>query len=88
MVATRFGLVCVLTVYRSGRAVSVPSASTDMSRRWSGPNECSTKSVPLAGTAVEALDYRPVFASAGLISGAMLLPVRGYIVDWVKEPAS
>jgi len=40
MVDTRLGLSCVLTVYRSGRAVSLPSPSTDISRTWSGPKEC------------------------------------------------
>src|SRR5215510_5760397 len=45
IVDTRLGLSCVFTVYRSGRAVSLPSPSTDISRTWSGPNECSTKSV-------------------------------------------
>src|SRR5262249_34398632 len=47
MVGTRSVFSCVLTVYRSGRNVSLPSRSTDISRRWSGPNECNTNSVPL-----------------------------------------
>jgi hypothetical protein len=40
--------------------------------------------VPLALTTGEALDYRLVFAS---LTGLMLA-VRGYVVDWIKEPAS
>src|SRR2546428_414643 len=39
----------VFTEYCSGRAVSLPLASTDISRRWSGPNVCSTYSVRLDG---------------------------------------
>ena len=45
IVATRLGLSMVFTVNRSGRAVRVPSSSTDISRRWSGPNACSTYNV-------------------------------------------
>jgi hypothetical protein len=49
----------------------------------------ATCAVPLALTTGEALDYRLVFASlAGLISEAMVLAVRGYVVHWIKEPAS
>jgi hypothetical protein len=49
----------------------------------------ATCAVPLALTTGEALDYRLVFASlAGLISEATVLAVRGYVVDWIKEPAS
>src|ERR1700746_3309632 len=42
MVGTRSGLLGRFTVYRSIRAVSLPSPSTVISRRWSGPNECTT----------------------------------------------
>ena len=49
IVVTRLGLSWVFAVYRSGRGVSLPSVSTDMSRRWSGPNECSTNSMPFEG---------------------------------------
>jgi hypothetical protein len=45
--------------------------------------------VSLALTTGETLGYRLVFALlAGLISGATLLAVRGYVVDWIKESAS
>jgi hypothetical protein len=50
IVATRLGLPSTLTVKRSGRAVSLPSASTDISRMWSGPREWSTYSVPVAAS--------------------------------------
>src|SRR5260370_39287943 len=46
MVDTRLGLSCVFTVYRSGHALSLPSASTDNSRTWSGPDQCNTSTVP------------------------------------------
>src|SRR5690349_10491835 len=49
IVGTRLVLSFVFTVYRSGRAVSLPLASTDISRTWSGPNECTTNSMPLVG---------------------------------------
>src|ERR1700744_4625223 len=39
MVDTRFSLSWVFTVDRSGRGVSLPSALTDITRTWSGPNE-------------------------------------------------
>src|SRR5262245_4163094 len=49
MVDTRLGLSWVLTVYRSGRSVSLPAPSTDIRRTWSGPNEWRTESVEEQG---------------------------------------
>src|SRR5260370_7454135 len=49
IVGTRLGQSIVFTEYRSGCGVSLPSPSTDISRIWSGPNVCTTKSVLLEG---------------------------------------
>jgi hypothetical protein len=49
IVDMRFGLPDTLTVYASGRCVSLPSVSTDNSRRWSWPNEWSAYRVPVPG---------------------------------------
>ena len=65
---TRLGLSWVFAVYRSGRGVSLPSVSTDMSRRWSGPNECSTNSMPFEGAQASDLAV-PLFPSTGFTVG-------------------
>src|SRR5262249_55991501 len=68
MVATRLGLSCVLTVYRSDRAVSLPASSTDIKRTWSGPNEWSTYRVLEAGA--YASDFAvPLLPSTGFPVG-------------------
>src|SRR5262249_41801442 len=64
MVDTRLGLSCVLTVYRSGRSVSLPASSTDIRRTWSGPNEWSTYRVPEAGAHASAFAV-PLLPSTG-----------------------
>src|SRR5713226_1724669 len=45
----RLSLPDTFTVYRSGRGVSLPSASTDHSRRWSCPSEWSAYRVLVSG---------------------------------------
>src|SRR5262249_4125007 len=68
MVETRLGLSCVLTVYRSGRSVSLPAPSTEIRRTWSGPNEWSTYSVEEPGA--YARDFAvPLLPSTGFPVG-------------------
>src|SRR5215471_10309357 len=77
MVDTRLGLSWVFTVYRSGRGVSLPSPLTDISRTWSGPNECSTRSVPLEGAYASdlAVPLRPSTGfPVGLTSSSVSRP--------------
>src|SRR5262245_10981398 len=59
IVGPRLGQSDVFTEYCSGRVVRLPFSSTDINRRWSGPNVCTTKSVRLEAT--YASDLAPPF---------------------------
>jgi hypothetical protein len=70
MVGTRSVLSFVFPVCRSWRGLRLPSSSTDIDRRWSGPNECSTNNMPFEGRSARDLAV-PLFPSTAFPVGFM-----------------